>query len=75
VAGGLVGVVLGVLLALLRGVVDFGQLLGGALGSSGELLLAGLSSLLIGILLAAVAAIGPAWIASRLAPMEAMRVE
>ncbi len=75
VAGGLVGVVLGLLLALLRGALDFGQLLGGALGASGELVLAGLASLLIGILLAAVAAIGPAWLASRLAPMEAMRVE
>jgi putative ABC transport system permease protein len=75
VAGGLVGVVLGVLLALLRGVLDFGQLLGGALGASGELVLAGLASLLTAILLAAVAAIGPAWLASRLAPMEAMRVE
>jgi putative ABC transport system permease protein len=75
VAGGVLGVVLGLLLALLRGVVDFGQLLGGALGAAGELALAGLFSLLVGVLLAALAAIGPAWIASRLAPMEAMRVE
>jgi ABC-type antimicrobial peptide transport system permease subunit len=37
--------------------------------------MAGGLSLLAGVLLGGVAAIGPAWTAARLAPMEAMRVD
>lgn len=73
--GGIVGVVLGLLLALARGYVEFGGLVGGALGSFPQLLLGGLASLIAGIVLAVVAAVWPSWVASRLAPMEAMRVE
>jgi len=75
VLGGVVGTLLGVLLAVVRAAVEFGQLLGASLGALDELLLASGASFLVGIALAALAAIGPAWIASRLAPMEAMRVE
>jgi putative ABC transport system permease protein len=75
VLGGVVGIAVGTLLALLRAALDFGQLLGASGGALGELLLASGASFLVGIGLAALAAIGPAWIASRLAPMEAMRVE
>ena len=34
-----------------------------------------LGAVVVGILLAALSAVGPAWMAARLAPMEAMRVE
>jgi putative ABC transport system permease protein len=73
--GGLMGLALGGLLALLRAAVDYGSLLGGATGAAGPVALALLASLLVGMGLAAIAAVGPALVASRLAPMEAMRVE
>jgi putative ABC transport system permease protein len=74
-AGGLAGLLLGGLLALMRALFDYGSLIGNASGAVGPVGLAMLGSLLVGIILAAIAAVGPAWIASRLAPMEAMRVE
>ncbi len=73
--GGAIGVLLGLLLALLRGLVEYGGLIFGAGDVLGQLLLGGLISLVAGIGLAVVAAVWPAWVASRLAPMEAMRVE
>ena len=73
--GGVIGMLLGIILAVLRGAAEFGGLLFGAGGALGELVLGVLVSFVIGVLLAALAAIGPSWIAARLAPMEAMRVE
>ena len=73
--GGVIGVILGSLLALLRGAVEYGGLLGGATTVIDEVAIAAAMSLVIGVALAAFAAIGPAWVAARLAPMEAMRVE
>jgi putative ABC transport system permease protein len=73
--GGAVGALLGMLLALLRALVEFGDLLGQAGGAFGDLGLGMLGALLMGMLLAAVAAVGPAFVAARLAPMEAMRVD
>jgi putative ABC transport system permease protein len=73
--GGSLGAIVGVLLAALRGFLQFGSLLSGALAASGELGLAVLVSLLTGVILAAAAAVGPAWVAARLSPMEAMRVD
>lgn len=73
--GGLIGVVLGLVLALLRGLVEFGGLLfvpGQAWTQVGW---SAIVSVACGVLLAGVAAVGPAWVAARLAPMEAMRVE
>lgn len=73
-AGGLVGVVLGLLLGIMRSLWGFGTLalvnLPGVilLGSAGACLVAG-------VVLAAAAAVYPAWVAARLAPMEAMRIE
>jgi putative ABC transport system permease protein len=75
VVGGVLGALVGVLLAALRGFAQFGALLGGALSGVGELGLAVLLSLVTGVVLAAAAAVGPAWVAARLSPMEAMRVD
>lgn len=75
ILGGTVGVALGLLLTLLRSFSEFGTLLGPGLRAWPDMLGAAGLSLGIGVLLAAVAAIGPSWVASRLAPMEAMRVE
>jgi putative ABC transport system permease protein len=73
--GGLAGLVLGIVLALLRGLLDFGTLLGYATSAAGQIGMAAVLSLAVGILLATFAAVGPSWVAARLAPMEAMRVE
>jgi len=72
--GGVAGLILGLLLAVLRGAVDYGALLvfGGAFG---EVLSALGVSLAAGVVLAAGAAVGPSFVAARLAPMEAMRVD
>ena len=75
VAGGAIGVLLGVVLALLRGGIEFGGTLGLASGAAAQVLFAAAVSLGIGVVLATLAAVGPSWIASRLSPMEAMRVE
>ena len=74
VVGSLAGVILGVLLAFLRGVASYGGLVFestplGAIAAVGGI------SFVVGVTLAAIAAVGPAWAAARLAPMEAMRVE
>lgn len=73
--GGLVGVVVGILLALVRGLLEFGSSFLGAFAEPGALLLGIALSFGIGVVLAALAAVGPAFIAARLAPMEAMRVD
>lgn len=75
VFGGLMGMVLGVVLAILRAFVEFGSLIFEAGSAVGDVVWATLLSLLVGVILAAVAAVGPSFIAARLAPMEAMRVE
>ena len=73
-AGGLVGVVLGFAIAFLR---DVG-ICGGYLFTywpGVELLLSAVFSLVVGVLLAVLASVQPSWSASRMAPMEAMRIE
>lgn len=72
--GGLVGVVLGIVLAVLRGLVTLGPMVLGSIPFVDVATAAGMS-LLAGVVLGGVAAIGPAWTAARLAPMEAMRVD
>jgi hypothetical protein len=74
-AGGVVGLVVGLLLAVLRAAVAFGTLLVHVTGVVGPILAATVVSLVASVVLAAMAAIGPAWLAARLSPMEAMRVE
>jgi hypothetical protein len=75
VIGGAIGVVVGLLLALVRGLVEFGTLFFGGFSALGPLLLGVALSFSTGVVLAALAAVGPAFIAARLPPMEAMRVD
>ena len=72
--GGLGGAVAGLLLAGIRMAVVFRSLLVGAF-PLGEILIAGLISIGVGMLLAAISAVYPSFRAARLAPMEAMRIE
>lgn len=75
VIGGVMGLLLGVALAVARGYADYGGLVGGSTDVAVEIVMASLLSLGAGIVLATVAAIGPSWVAARLAPMEAMRID
>ena len=73
-AGGLVGVVIGFVLGTLRSCWGFGLL--AVMNLPVLLLLASAGACLVaGMVLAAMAALYPAWVAARLAPMEAMRIE
>lgn len=74
VAGGLLGMGVGFLAALLKSLLLYG---GYAVAYWPGLGLAGAAgiSLAAGVLLAVLASIYPSWTASRMAPMEAMRVE
>ena len=72
--GGLVGVVLGFAISTVRSAAAFGGHLWAAF-PAGDIALCALFSLAAGVLLAALASIQPSWAASRMAPMEAMRVE
>ncbi len=74
VFGGLIGVILGFLIAFLRNSLSLGSHLF-AYWPSLNLASCGVFSLVIGVLLAVMASIHPSWSASRMAPMEAMRIE
>ena len=74
IAGGLVGMLIGFLIALIKNMAAFGAYIF-TYWSSGSLALSGLLSVSAGVLLAVLASVYPSWAASRMAPMEAMRVE
>jgi len=73
-AGGIVGGILGFVLGILRASISFGAMAFQNVPFA-AMVVVFLLCLGIGILLSIVAAIYPAWVAARLAPMEAMRVE
>jgi hypothetical protein len=73
-AGGVVGALLGFLLGTLRSLWSYGWIAMEHLPVGLIAVTAGIS-LAVGVILSAVAAVYPAWIAARLAPMEAMRIE
>ncbi len=74
IAGGIVGAILGMGLAVLRSGWSYGSM---ALDHIPVALLIGsaLLSLVLGVILSVLAAVYPAFVAARLAPMEAMRIE
>jgi putative ABC transport system permease protein len=74
IAGGIVGAILGLMLGLLRGLFTYGWIGITEMPVLDILGVAG-GSLVIGVVLSALAAMYPAWSAARLAPMEAMRIE
>jgi hypothetical protein len=74
IAGGILGMGFGAVIAMLKTGGSFGSYLFTYWPGQG-LLLSGVVSLGAGVLLAVVASIYPAWVASRMAPMEAMRIE
>ena len=73
--GGIAGLILGLILAVIRLWVEYSNLAWPALDIYPQVLWGALWSLIVGILLAGLAAVWPAYVAARLAPMEAMRVE
>lgn len=72
--GGIFGVIIGFIISILRGSIAYGSYMWTYWSTPGMLLCAGVS-LLAGVALAVLASIQPSWSASRMAPMEAMRVE
>lgn len=72
--GGIFGAMLGLFLAWIRGASEYGGNLVVA-EVFGTVVLSAFLALVVGILLAVFAAVGPSFAAARLAPMEAMRVD
>lgn len=73
-AGGVLGMIIGFALATLKNGVLFGGYLFKYFPAA-DVLVCGLISLTLGVILAAIASLYPSWAASRMAPMEAMRIE
>jgi hypothetical protein len=74
VAGGLLGMAIGFILAFVKNLFFFGGWIFSGfpvLGLAGS----GIVSIAAGVILAMVASVYPSWAASRMAPMEAMRIE
>ena len=74
VAGGIVGSILGFLLGSLRAWASYGNMAWQNFPMGQVLAMAGIA-LVVGVVVSALAAMYPAYVAARLAPMEAMRIE
>ena len=74
VVGGTIGAIIGALIGLFRMLSSFGVNFISAIPVM-DVIMGMIVSIILGTLLAAIAAIIPSWKAARLAPMEAMRVE
>ena len=72
--GGVIGAILGALIGLSRMLASFGLNFAGAIPAM-DIVVAIFASVVMGMLLAAIAAVLPSFKAARLAPMEAMRIE
>ncbi|MBD3344476.1 MAG: FtsX-like permease family protein [Chitinivibrionales bacterium] len=74
IVGSFIGVLIGLALAVMRSIIEYGGLIFEAF-PVGDVFYSDLLSFLAGIIIASIAATWPSVVASRLAPMEAMRVE
>lgn len=74
VAGGIIGSILGFVLGALRAWITYGQMAWQDFPLGGVMLVAG-GAMVVGVVVSALAAVYPAYVAARLAPMEAMRIE
>ncbi len=72
--GAVLGIALGFAVAIGRGLLSFGTMQFAAMPVADLAICAGLA-LAAGMVLAVLAAVGPAWAVARLAPMEAMRID
>lgn len=72
--GGSFGMVIGLVLSFAKNYVIFGNFMVSNINVA-DVLMAGIFSLLAGVLLSMIASLYPSWSASRMAPMEAMRIE
>jgi ABC-type lipoprotein release transport system permease subunit len=72
--GGVLGVIIGLVITLLKDTIIFGGRLYMYFPISG-VIISMIVSLLAGVMLSVFASIYPAWKAAKMAPMEAMRVE
>jgi hypothetical protein len=74
IVGSIIGLAIGLALGIIRTWAAYGWLAVEAIPAL-NMLTASAFSLVLGVLISALAAVYPAWVAARLAPMEAMRIE
>ncbi len=72
--GATAGVILGLALAVVRGMLTYGDIAWASMPWP-DVILGGVLSFIVGLILSVIAGVGPALAVARLAPMEAMRIE